>query len=79
MCNLGSHLSGLACEFPSYTFTITHGWHGYAIAAVRRDDSPGPLVVVSSDLDELREHLSRRGRTIVLSDHSPANENSNEK
>ncbi len=53
-------LPSLHCEYPSYIFSLVNSWHGLSIAAMRKDDSNGPLCVISSDIGELREILKSR-------------------
>ena len=57
MLDLIDQLAGLRAEFPDYTFTITQTWHGVSVVASRTGAGDGTLVVITADVDELRESL----------------------
>jgi hypothetical protein len=52
-------LSELAAEFPGYDFGTQPTWDGTAIIAVRQDgmERPGLCVVITADVDEMRDAL----------------------
>jgi hypothetical protein len=52
-------LSKLAAEFPGYEFSTQRTWEGVSLIAVRQDGSsrPGPCVVITPHLDEMRRAL----------------------
>ena len=60
---LSDHLPVLRAEFPAYTFTIAQTWYGVSFVASRTGAGDGPLVVITADVDELRECLAPQTRT----------------
>ena len=52
-------LSELAAEFPGYDFGTQPTWDGTSIIAVRQDgmERPGLCVVITADVDEMRDAL----------------------
>jgi hypothetical protein len=52
-------LTELAAEFPGYDFGTQRTWDGTSIIAVRQrgSDRPGPCVVITADVDEMRSAL----------------------
>ena len=52
-------LSELAAEFPGYDFGMQPTWDGTSIIAVRQDgtERPGLCVVITADVDEMRDAL----------------------
>ena len=56
MISASAMLSELAAEFPGYDFSTQRTWEGVSLIAVRQDgsDRPGPCVVITPDLDEMR-------------------------
>jgi len=59
MISESAMLSKLAAEFPGYEFSTQRTWEGVSLIAVRQDgsDRPGPCVVITPDLDEMRRAL----------------------
>ena len=53
----------LRAEFPAYTFAIAQTWYGASLVASRTGAGDGPLVVITADVDELRETLTPQART----------------
>jgi hypothetical protein len=60
---LSDHLPALRAEFPAYRFDIAQTWYGLGFVASRTGAGDGPLVVVTADVDELRQCLTQRART----------------
>jgi hypothetical protein len=52
-------MSELVAEFPGYDFGTQRTWDGTSIIAVRQAGSerPGPCVVITADVDEMRSAL----------------------
>ena len=67
-------LSELAAEFPGYEFSTQRTWEGVSLIAVRQDgsDRPGPCVVITPDLDEMRRALLE---SLMLESERPRDEN----
>ena len=63
MRDLSDHLPALRAEFPGYRFTIAQTWYGVSLVASRAGAGDGPLVVITADVDELRELLTPQART----------------
>lgn len=55
---LSDHLPALRAEFPAYCFTIAQTWYGQSFVASRTGAGNGPLVVITANVDELRECLT---------------------
>jgi hypothetical protein len=54
---LSDHLPVLQAEFPDYRFTIAQTRFGMSLVASRAGTGDGPLVVITADVDELRDCL----------------------
>jgi hypothetical protein len=53
------YLPSLRAEFPGYMFAIQRVHGGLSLVAIRvDDDTDGPLMVITSDVAELRECLT---------------------
>jgi hypothetical protein len=57
---LSDHLPALRQDYPDYSFGIARTRDGLGLAAVRTDDGPGPYLVITADVTELRACLAER-------------------
>jgi len=55
---ISDYRPSLRSDFPGYSFGIARTWYGWSYIARRRGPGPGPLIVISSDLAELRSLLA---------------------
>jgi hypothetical protein len=55
---LSDHLPALRQDYPNYSFGIARTHCGVGLVAVRTDDGPGPYMVITADVTELRACLA---------------------